>query len=184
MPRPLLKTGANPGQPFAKIMAVYGKPLVDERRSPLLDEDSLGVDVQKALRMLNRSILRRIRAEIQKLAYSAEARKLLAAAVKIEIKASSLVVSVNHPAFKPLIMGQKKQQMTWLLKSKAPIPIITERGEVIFRTASARSMASGGWVHPGRPSTGIVDKVKMEAREAIKQRIAADIRRRLREAAA
>jgi hypothetical protein len=184
MPKPLFKAGGSSAQPFAKVMAFYGKPLVDEKRLPLFDEESIAADVQKALHMLNRSILRRVRAEIQKLAYSAEARKILAAAIKIEIKSSSLIVSVNHPSFKPLIMGQKKQQMTWLLKSKAPIPIVTERGEIIFRTATARSMAGGGWVHPGRPSTGIIEKVKVEARESIKKRIAADIRRRLREMAA
>jgi len=183
MPKPLFKAGGTSSQPFAKIMAFYGKPLVDEKKLPLLEAGAIQADVQKALRMLNKSILTRIRSEIGKLAFSAEARRMLAAAVHVEIKASSLVVTVHHPAFKALIMGQKKQQMTWLLKAKTPIPIITERGEVIFRTATARSMAGGGWVHPGRPSTGLIEKVKIEAKAAIKKRIVADIRRRLKEMA-
>jgi hypothetical protein len=181
MARPLIQTKPKQGLTY-KIMAFYGKPLINDRQAVLLDPISLEADVRKALKMLNRSILVRLRAALQKTNYSAEARKKLASAVRVEIKQSSIMVNVNHPAFKPLIMGQKRQQMTWLLKARAPIPIITDHGDVIFRTATAKSMADGSWVHPGRPSTGILDKVRDEAREAIKKRISADIRRRLKEA--
>lgn len=179
--RPLAKTTPNQGLQY-KIMAFYGKPLVDEKKTPLLDPDNLTADAHRALVMLNRSIMRRLRAALQTTDYSPRAKRMLASAVRIEIKQSSLVVTVNHPAFKPLIMGQKSQQMTWLAKARAPIPIITDDGQLIFRSATAKSMRDGRWVHPGRPSTGVVEKVREEAREAIKKRIAADIRRRLREA--
>ena len=178
---PIAQSSQGTGLDF-KIMAFYGKPLIANNLLPYLNPASLEADVKKALKMLNRSVLVRLRAAIQATAYSAKARKLLASAVSISIKKNSLVVSVNHPAFKPLIMGQKQQQMTWLTKARAPIPIVLDSGEVIFRTATARSMANGSWVHPGRPSTGIVERVKEEARKAIKQRISADIRRQLREA--
>jgi hypothetical protein len=163
-------------------MAFYGKPLIDEKRVHLVDPTTLTADIQQAMQMLNRSIMRRLRAALQTTDYSPSAKRMLASAVRIEIKQSSLAVTVNHPAFKPLIMGQKSQQMTWLTKARAPIPIVTDDGQLIFRSATAKSMANGKWVHPGRPSTGIIEKVREEAREAVKKRIAADIRKRLREA--
>jgi len=181
MPKPLMQTTPTKGLGF-KIFAVYGKPLLNEKRQPLLDPTSLGADIQRALSMLNISLLKRLRKSIMDTTYSQAARRKLAASVQMVIRKSSLVLTVTSPIFRPLIMGQKSQQMAWLARATKPIPIVLDNGEVIFRKATARSLAGGGWVHPGRKSTGIVEKVQEEARAAIKKRIAADIRRRLREA--
>ena len=67
--------------------------------------------------------------------------------------------------------------MTWLVKARAPIPIITEKGELIFRSATPRSMANGKWVHPGRGPFDFIEKAKKEAKAAIKARVMAEIRK-------
>ena len=181
MPKPLIQMKGT-RRPYFKLFAVYGKPLLDERKFDIISSKTFqdSQHVQKALKLLTRELLKRLRAGIAQTVYSSQAKTLLSKCLKVEVRESSLVVRVNHPAFVPLMLGQKKQQMIWLLKAKAPIPIITEDGDLIFRSATPRSMANGGWVHPGRPSTGVVEKARVEAREAIKERIAKEINNNIR----
>jgi hypothetical protein len=163
-----------------KVKSVYGKPL-----GRLNDEMARAVtstDIKRALQTLSRSVLARMRGGLQQTAYSPAAKAVLAAAVKIEIKSSSLVIKTTHPSFIPLVLGQKRQQMLWLTKSRAPIPIVLDSGKVIFRTATARSMASGRWVHPGRPSTGIVEKSLKEAKAVVRERLKQHIRDKIKRA--
>jgi hypothetical protein len=109
--------------------------------------------------------------------------------MKIVIKPNSLAVTVNHPGFRPNVFGQSRQQMTWLMKSKTPIPIITDEGKLIFRNATARSMKSAGggpnkgkrgWVHPGRPANNFVDVAKKESREFLTQKLLSGLTKQIR----
>lgn len=147
--------------------------------------------IRRALERSKRDLLRRIKAKMTPTALSKRAKKALSAAMKIEIKPSSLVVTVNHPAFGPLVKGQKRKQMRWLLKSKTPIPIITDEGKLIFRNATARSMkrAGGGpnegkrgWVHPGRPANNFIDVAKKESRDFLKLNLAKGLTQQIRAA--
>lgn len=167
-----------------KVLAVYGKPLFNEKQVSLLDPGPLrDLQLQRALQSLGRSILMRIRAGIMQTVYSAAARTMLAKSVSVEVKNNSIQVIAKNPAFRPLILGQRSQQMIWLMKAKAPIPIVTETGAVIFRSATAKSMSDGRWIHPGRRSTGVLEKARLEAREMIKKRLASEIRAVLRKCA-
>lgn len=78
-------------------------------------------------------------------------------------------------------MGQKTGQMRWLRRSPTPIPIVLDSGEVIFRTASARSMNDGKWMHPGRKPSRIVDLARKDARKIVLDKIKKELRKQFRE---
>ncbi len=144
---------------------VYLRPLLPSQTVLAFDPDGV-------LRRTKRVLLKRIRGKLLQETFSDAAKKAIARSVRVETKPNSLIITASHPAFGPLVMGQKKQQMTWLTKARVPIPIITETGKLIFRNATARSMADGRWVHPGRKPSTFVEKAKTETREFIKSRLA------------
>ena len=109
-------------------------------------------------------------------------KRALAKSIKIEVKASSIQVTALHPAFGPLVMGQKSEQMRWLTKARRPIPIVTETGELIFRSATAKSMADGKWIHPGRRPSDFVEKAKKESREFLKAKFEEELVKEIRAA--
>jgi len=159
--------------PKIRIKGMYLKPLVP----PGAVEN---LDVKSALRRLKREILKQLRTHILQSTYSDAAKKALAKSIVVETKPSSLVIYSKHPAWKPLINGQKSEQMTWLTKARAPIPIITETGEMIFRTATAKSMKDGKWYHPGRESSDIVDKARKKTKELISGRLVKEFQKQIR----
>lgn len=61
--------------------------------------------------------------------------------------------------------------MTWLTKARAPIPIILDSGQLIFRNATLASMSRGGWWHPGRHPTDYVNKAKKLTRDFMRTKI-------------
>jgi hypothetical protein len=139
------------------------------------------VNIRKALEKSRSDLMRRIKAKLTPTAFSKRAKKALAQAMKIEIKPASLLVTIDHPAYGPLVKGQKRQQMKWLLKSPTPIPIITDEGKLIFRNATSKSMkrAGGGpregkrgWVHPGRQPSDFIEVAKAESRAFLKDKFA------------
>lgn len=147
---------------------------------PLIPATALDIDTAKVLKRLEREVLKQLRSRITQETFSNRAKRALSKAIQIVVGPNSLTITTNHPAFKPLLEGQKAGAMTWLLKAKNPIPIITESGELIFRTATAKSMQDGSWQHPGRSPTNLVDKAKQEARKLITKRLETEIRKQLR----
>jgi hypothetical protein len=140
------------------------------------------VNTRKVLQGVQREILKAVRDEIQKSAFSTRAKRALAAGIGTQISPNSVRIIAKHPAFYPLIEGQKREQMTWLTKAKRPIPIILDNGELIFRNATPRSMARGRWYHPGRPATTIIERARKRARTIIKNRLSKELHRKLRTA--
>lgn len=157
---------------YFEVGRVYSKPLLGDPMD--------GVDLDKAMRRLHRALLKRIRDKIQASAFSMRAKKALAKSISIKMKPKSLLILAKHPAWFPLVEGQKKGQMTWLTKAKAPIPIVTESGEVIFRSANARTMQNGKWIHPGREPVKFIDKAKKEARAVVKDRLVKDLQKQIK----
>lgn len=157
---------------FLPKFKIYYKPLVPKGA---LDK----FDPKKVLKSLQREILEEIRAKIEESAFSPRAKRALKKALSTKIAESSITVTAHHPAFFPLLEGKSRQQMTWLTKAKKPIPIITDTGELIFRSATPRSMARGRWYHPQRESTHILDKAKDAARTVIKNRLGKQLRKQL-----
>ncbi len=148
-----------------KLTSLYGKPLLR----------GLGVSPDKALNRVKHSVLRRLRDKLVQSTFSERAKKALAKSLVVETGPSSLTFYSQHPAFTYLMKGQRKGQMRWLTKARAPIPIITETGELIFRTATIKSMKDGKWVHPGRPPYDFIDKAKKEAKTQIRKAIVAEL---------
>ena len=157
---------------MAKVSSFYYKPLVSG-----LPVGS--VDIDRVFRLLEKDVLKRMKAKMMQTTFSERARKRLSQSLRVEIKKSSLVITALHPAFFPLIKGQRSQQMTWLTKAKRPIPIVTESGELIFRTATAKSMANGRWVHPGRKPQDFIEKAKAESRAYVKKRIRQELKKQI-----
>lgn len=152
---------------------------------PLISANDLGkIDPARVLKSLKLSILKRIRNKIFQETFSDRAKKALARGVEVRVGPSSITVVAKHPAFRPLLEGQKRQQMRWLTKAKRPIPIVTDDGTVIFRSATPRSMENGSWYHPGRQPTTVIERAKSESRKIIKERVAKDLRRQIRAAIA
>lgn len=145
---------------------------------PLLSQQDLEkISPERVLRGLQQSILKRLRMNLLSAPLSGRARAALYNGMKVVVGPKSITVMATHPAFKPLLQGQRAGQMTWLTKAKAPIPIVTDDGEVIFRSATPRSMQNGSWYHPGRAPTTIIERARKEAREAIKQNVAKDLKK-------
>lgn len=145
-------------------------------------EEVARLDPKRILRSIRREIMKNLRARLMQAPFSAKARKALATGLKSKIGPRSVTIYATHPAFFPLLKGQEAGQMRWLLGAKAPIPIVLDSGKVIFRSATAKSMRDGRWVHPGRKATTIVEQARREARSVVKKRIQKEIKRQLRAA--
>lgn len=159
---------------MAKFIAsrVYLKPLLPKRK--------FKGDTEIILKKAKKDLLRRLRSQLTQTTFSPRAKKALSKALKIEIKPSSLIVTANHPAFRPLVEGQRSGQMKWLKKARRPIPIITDEGKLIFRNATAKSMRNGRWIHPGRPSSNFVERAKEMSRSFLKEKFGKELRRQVR----
>jgi hypothetical protein len=148
--------------PTLKIKSTYLSPLTGGLKN---------VDVTHALRLLQREMLKRIKAKLTQTTFSVRAKKALSEAVDIEVHKSSVVITAKHPAWKALVNGQRAGQMKWLVKAKRPIPIVTETGKIIFRSATPRSMADGKWMHPGRTPSDFLEKARQEARAFMRDKL-------------
>lgn len=155
----------------SRVGGVYAKPLLD------------GLDVQfdpaKVLRKLKAELNRRIKQKLTIQTFSDAAKKRIAKSLQIKVSANSLKITTNFPGFFPIVRGQKKEQMTWLTKAKAPIPIVLDNGELIFRNATPQSMMNGSWWHPGRQKTNFIEKAKEEAMRFIRDRLSKEVVKQL-----
>lgn len=137
---------------------------------------------ERFLKEVERELLKSIRKRIRMEAFSPAAKKRLALGFQIKIGKNSLTVVAKDPAFRPLLEGQRSGQMRWLTKARAPIPILLDTGELIFRSATPHSMDNGRWQHPGRKPTTVIEKAKAEVREVMKMRAKQLVREQLRTA--
>jgi hypothetical protein len=158
--------------PTLKLKSTYLKPLTG----------GANINPDRALRTLQKELLRRIKAKLTQSTFSDRAKKSLARAVSIEVKASSLVIIAKDPRWNFMVGGQKPGQMTWLTKAKRPIPIVTETGEVIFRWATPRSMLDGKWFHPGRAPSDFLEQARQEARSFLRDKLRQQFANQLRQA--
>lgn len=152
---------------------IYGKPLVR----------GLDVAPEKALQRVKASVLRRLRDKLFQSTFSDRAKRAFSKAITVRVGKSSLRILATHPAFAFHLKGRRNRQMRWLTKARAPIPIITEEGELIFRSATPKSMEDGKWVHPGSQALDFIDLVKKEAKAQIRSAMVAELRKVARDAA-
>jgi hypothetical protein len=151
------------------VKAIYKKPLTGELKG----------DVATVLKKVERQFLRRLRIQLSQTGFSNDAKRAFSKAMKIEVKKSSILLTVLHPAWRPMVEGQKSRQMLWLKRAKAPIPIITESGKLIFRSATAKSMADGKWIHPGRKPSNFVELARRETKAWAKKTLPDLLRREI-----
>lgn len=163
--------------PDVRVQRINFKPLVP-------DGGLQQIDPQRTLKRLQREVLKAIQKHLQQEPFSHRAKRALKEGMETRLGPNSITVIAKHPAFRPLLEGQHSGQMTWLTKARAPIPIITDEGELIFRSATPRSMQNGSWYHPGRKPTTVLEKARAEARGVLKKKISADIRKQIKAAAA
>lgn len=157
-----------------RIATIYGQPLIR----------GLDTSVDRALKLLKTEVLKRVQRKLLQSTFSERAKRAFSRAITVSVGHSSLTIGAKHPAFALMLKGQRKGQMKWLTKARAPIPIITETGELIFRNATPRSMKNRKWIHPGRAPYDFVEKAKVEAKAAIRKRVLDEIRKTAKSAAA
>lgn len=171
--KPLAQTTYK-GKPVFQVRFVYQKPALGEFEAV--------ADRVASLKFLTKSLSMQIRKHIQSTSYSQKAKSFLNRVLQVRSSGNRISISATHPAFRPLIMGQPRHQMRWLVKARAPIPIVTDSGELIFRWATAKSMANGKWIHPGRPSTGVIRKARNDAVQALRKTLRKEMRHYLENA--
>jgi len=146
-----------------------------------LTPDALKFDPVKFLKQAQKEIIKAMKQGITQSAFSEAAKRRLLKGFKVLPGRKSVTLVARDPAFRPLLEGQRAEQMKWLVKARAPIPIVLDSGELIFRTATARSMANGSWYHPGREPSHIIEKAKEEARKVLRAKAKRMLRKQLRE---
>lgn len=154
---------------FARLRPVY----------PGASWNVKGID---PFRQVRADMLRRMRQALTQTTFSKKAQAAFARAMTIRVTGQSLRVQVNHPGWLPLVEGQRRQQMSWLVKAKAPIPIVTETGEVIFRSATPKTMANGKWVHPGRAPVDFAGKARKAVQKFVQERFAKQVAAQVQQA--
>ncbi len=142
----------------------------------------MGKTLDQVLRLAQRDILHAVRRSITQSAFSPAAKRALANYLRVELGPLSMTITSTHPAFLPLLGGQHKGPMTWLKRARAPIPIVTEQGELIFRTPTARSFADGSWIHPGHEQPDILELARTQAHDILRERVRLALRAQLRAA--
>jgi len=145
------------------------KPVAVIYKKPLTQGEFQG-DVTVVLKRLRGKFLQHLKIQLQQTTFSRAAKRSFSKAMRVEVKKSSIRLIVSHPAWLPMLKGQKSEQMVWLKKASSPIPIITETGKLIFRSASAKSMRNGKWIHPGRKPSTFVEKARHETRAWAKKK--------------
>ena len=154
--------------PNKRFETIYSKPFLRG-----LD----GVSPEEILKRLKFSIIARVRRKVLASTFSDRAKKAFSKALVAKTGPSSVTFHSAHPGFRNMLRGRKQKQMKWLTKARTPIPIMTEDGELIFRTATVKSMRSGKWVHPGRPAHDFVHEAKKEAMLHVRARVLKDLER-------
>ena len=139
------------------------KPVAVIYKKPLTQGEFEG-DVTVVLKRLKGKFLQQLKVQLQQTTFSRAAKRAFSKAMKVQVKKSSIQLTVSHPAWLPMLKGQTSAQMVWLKKASSPIPIITETGKLIFRSASAKSMRNGKWIHPGRKPSTFVETARRETR--------------------
>ena len=142
-----------------KLGSTYLKPLMR----------GLEESPERVLMGLRDELALRLKAKMKSSTLSERAKKSFARAITVRSSKSSVIIESSHPGLTRLIEGQKGGQMKWLQKSKVPIPIVTDTGELIFRTASPRSMENGKWIHPGRKPYTFVDLAREETKKLVRE---------------
>lgn len=140
------------------------------------------LSMKDTFQQLKSSMLKYVKGKLTQETFSTEAQKTLAKSISIEIKGEGLVITAKDKAWEPYVGGQKPQQMTWLTKARAPIPIVTESGKVIFRSATPKSMREGKWMHPGRAPFTLMEQAGHEARKFLNGHLYKTFQEQLRKA--
>lgn len=147
-----------------RVRGVYGKPLVRD----LPDEAQVERIKREALERAGKYAVEEVKKEIRRSSWNSPPKDLLDS-FSYEVKGSTMVIRSDHPATEYVNRGVHPHQMIYLEKAKRPIPIIKDNGEVIFRTASSKSMKDGSWQHPGFKGKHFLDRGVERARERAKQ---------------
>jgi hypothetical protein len=157
-----------------RVSGMYLKPVIGASKA----------DPMSVLKKLTSELHKRIKAKIEETAFSSRAKAAFSRAFTIKINSRSITIYTSHPGFLPMLRGQKKGQMTWLVKARAPIPIITDEGKLIFRSATPKSMADGKWVHPGRAKNDFVSRAKKATRDFVRSHLTKAVAKQIRNALA
>lgn len=149
-----------------RVKGVYGKPLVKD----LPNEADLDQAKERALERAGKYAVEEIQREITRSSWNRKPTDLINS-FEYEVKNSTMVIKSDHPAAQYLNKGVQPHQMIYLERAKRPIPIVTDSGEVIYRTPSSKTMADGSWQHPGIKGKHFLERGVEKARERVKEEL-------------
>lgn len=119
---------------------------------------------QKTLRFLQREMQKQLRVSLYRGAFSRKEKHALHSALAVKSLNGTLRVLARTPKFFYTTRGMPKGPMTWL--AGKTIPLQTRSG-IVFRKATARSLANGQWYFPGRKARDYVQDAMAEVRKSV-----------------
>lgn len=128
----------------------------------------------EALRKASKAAERAFKREISKSSWNASPKRLMDS-IEVEVTREGIQISSDHPAFQYLNAGVRAHSMDYLTKADKPIPIITKSGEVIYRTATEKSLREGSWRHPGIEGKHFLERGREAAAKAVRKEITASL---------
>lgn len=147
----------------------------------LPNEGDVKKAVDKTLDNLGKAAVKAFQDEVRRSSWNKSPQNLIDS-FQYEIVNGKVRVYSDHPAATYLNKGVKPHQMIYMTKAKKPIPIITDTGEVIFRTPSSKSMSDGSWKHPGISGKHFMERGKEKAEQAVKEQLVETYKDMLRKA--
>jgi len=137
----------------------------------LPDEKEIDAQVKRMMDRLGKVAVKAFQQEVRRSSWNNTPDNLLNS-FSYEVKPDgTLKVSSDHPAALYLNKGVQGGQMKYLQNASRPIPIITESGEVVFRTPSFQTMRDGKWRHPGISGKHFMDRGQERAEKAVKEEV-------------
>lgn len=138
----------------------------------LPDESDVDKVVRDTMERLGKVAVKAYQNEVRRSSWNRTPTTLINS-FKYEVKPDgTLHVSSDHPAATYLNKGVRSHTMDYLQNAKRPIPIITDSGEVVYRTPSFQSMNNGQWRHPGISGKHFLERGQEKAQKAVKEELA------------
>ena len=111
-------------------------------------EEKYAKEKLRVMRQIGNSGIQEIKSELDRRQIGNRTGKLRKN-IKYKIKHNSIIWESNVSYHKYINEGVHPHIMTYLLKSRKPIPVRLKRGGKIFRWATAKSIGNRAWRHPG-----------------------------------
>lgn len=128
---------------------------------------------------LGEAAVRGVQQEIRRRSFRRPATDLINSFdFEIDDQTHRILIYSDHPAAEYLENGVRSHHMTYL-EEAGPVPILTDMGELIFRTPPENVHESDGWEHPGIEGKHFIEAGLERARENVMDELREIFRQRI-----